>query len=48
MDKKTQKTKTGHEIPVPKRGDVMKVFKNAAKPQKKSDSSGPKKQGLKK
>jgi hypothetical protein len=28
--KKTQKTRKGHEIPVPKRGDVLKVFKKAA------------------
>jgi hypothetical protein len=47
MEKKTQKTKTGHEIPVPKRGDVFKVFKNAAKPEKKSGTRSPKKKGLK-
>jgi hypothetical protein len=39
----TQKTKKGFEIPVPKRGDVLKVFKNAAKPQKSTRTRGPKK-----
>jgi hypothetical protein len=47
MEKKTQKTKKGHEIPIPKRGDVYKVFENAAKPQKQSATRGPKKKGLK-
>jgi hypothetical protein len=28
----TQKTKTGYEIPVPKRGDVERVFQKAAQP----------------
>ncbi len=38
-NKKTQKTRKGHEIPIPKRGDVFKVFKKAATHQeKKSDS----------
>jgi hypothetical protein len=27
----TQHTETGYEIPVPKRGDVMDVFKRASK-----------------
>jgi hypothetical protein len=40
---KTQKTAKGHEIPVPKRDDVFKVFKNAAKPQKESTKRSPKK-----
>lgn len=48
MEKKTQKTAKGHEIPVPKRGDVFKVFKNAAKPEKELGTKrGPKKKGLK-
>ena len=46
-EKATQKTSKGHEIPVPNRDDVFKVFKNAAKPEKKSGTSGPKKKGLK-
>ncbi len=36
---KTQKTPKGHEIPIPKRDDVFKVFKKAATHQAK-DSSG--------
>ena len=48
MEKKTQKTRKGHEIPVPKRGDVFKVFKNAAKPEKELGTKrSPKKKGLK-
>ena len=47
MEKKTQKTRKGHEIPIPKRGDVFKVFKNAAKPQKQSAKRGTKKKSLK-
>jgi len=49
MEKKTQKTpKEEYEIPVPKRGDVFKVFKNAAKPEKElSTKRSPKKKGLK-
>ena len=48
MEKKPQKTKTGHEIPVPKRDDVLKVFKNAAKPEKELGTKrSPKKKGLK-
>jgi len=44
----TQKTPKGHVIPVPKRGDVFKVFKNAAKPDKElSTKRSPKKKGLK-
>ena len=39
---KTQKTPKGHEIPIPKRGDVFKVLKNAAKPVK-SPKHSPKK-----
>jgi hypothetical protein len=44
---KTQKTPKGHEIPIRKRGDVFKVFKNAAKPQRESTKRSPKKKGLK-
>lgn len=44
---KTQTTKQGYEIPIPKRGDVFKVFKNAAKPQSESGTRRPKKKGLK-
>jgi hypothetical protein len=41
--KETQKTPNErYEIPIPKRGDVFKVFKNAAKPQKQSTKRGPK------
>jgi len=48
MTKKTQKTLVEKkEIPIPKRGDVFKVFKNAAKPQKESTKRSPKKKGLK-
>ena len=44
----TQNTRKGHEIPVPKRGDVFKVFKQAAKPEKElSPKRSPKKKGLK-
>jgi hypothetical protein len=39
-EKPTQKTPKGHEIPIPKRGDVFKVFKNAAKPEKPAKKSG--------
>jgi hypothetical protein len=42
-----QKTPKGHEIPIPKRGDVFKVFKNAAKPEKELGTRSPKKKGLK-
>ena len=46
-EKKTQKTKKGHEIPIPKRSDVLGVFKKAAthqeKLEKKSRPRGPKK-----
>jgi hypothetical protein len=45
---KTQKTpKEEYEIPIPKRGDVFKVFKNAAKPEKELGTRSPKKKGLK-
>lgn len=41
--KETQKTREGHEIPVPKRGDVLSLFKKAAthqeKVEKKSNTS---------
>jgi len=49
MEKKTQKTpKEKYEIPIPKRDDVFKVFKNAAKPEKELGSKrSPKKKGLK-
>jgi len=43
MEKKTQTTpKEKYEIPIPKRSDVFKVFKNAAKPVK-SPKRSPKK-----
>jgi hypothetical protein len=46
--KQAQKTPKGHEIPIPKRGDVMNLFKKAAKPQEKESSTrSPKKKGLK-
>ena len=43
--KSTQKTPKGHEIPVPTREDVMRVFKKAAKPDadEESGSRRPKK-----
>ena len=43
--KPTQETPKGHEIPVPTRDDVMRVFKKAAKPdsEKESGSRRPKK-----
>jgi hypothetical protein len=44
MEKKTQKTRKGHEIPVPKRGDVFRVLKKAAAHQdKESRPRSPKK-----
>jgi hypothetical protein len=46
--KTTQKTlKERFEIPIPKRGDVFDMLKKAAKPQKESGTSSPKKKGLK-
>jgi len=49
MKEKTQKTKEGKEIPIPKRSDVLGLFKKAATHQeKKSDAPrGSKKKGLK-
>lgn len=48
MEKKTQKTRKGKKIPIPKRGDVFKVFEQAAKPEKELGAKrGPKKKGLK-
>ena len=49
MKNKTQKTLVEKkEIPIPRRGDVFKVFKNAAKPEKElSPKRSPKKKGLK-
>jgi len=38
---KTQKTKKGEEIPVPKRSDFFNALKKAATPEKKSER-GPK------
>jgi len=35
-EKTKQKTKKGHEIPIPKRGDVLGLFKKAATHQEKS------------
>ncbi|MEP6912344.1 MAG: hypothetical protein ABI923_06295 [bacterium] len=47
-EKPTQETPKGHEIPVPKRGDVFKVFKQAAKPEKELGAKrSPKKKRLK-
>jgi hypothetical protein len=45
----TQETpKEKYEIPIPKRGDVFRVFKQATKPEKElSSKRGPKKKGLK-
>lgn len=45
----TQKTpKEKYEIPIPKRGDVFKVFKQAAKPERElRPKRSPKKKGLK-
>ena len=44
MDKKpTQRTKEGHEIPIPKRKDFDAVLNAAAKPVKKSRVRRPKK-----
>jgi len=39
---KSQKTKAGAEIPIPKRGDFFGNLKKAAAPQKKSQRRGPK------
>lgn len=39
----SQKTPKGHEIPIPKRGDVLRVFKKAATHQEKSGPRSPKK-----
>jgi hypothetical protein len=39
---KTQKTKGGAEIPVPKRGDFFSNLKKAATPEKESGKRGPK------
>ena len=33
-DEKTQKTLKGHEIPLPKRGEIMKAFRKIARPKK--------------
>ena len=41
--KEKQKTPKGHEIPIPKRGDVFKVLENAAHTPKKSTKRSPKK-----
>ena len=42
MGKKTQKTPVEkHEIPIPKRGDVLKVFKKAATHEEKKKSDSP-------
>jgi hypothetical protein len=40
---KTQTTKKGAEIPIPKRGDFFGNLKKAATPEKKSQRRGPKK-----
>ena len=31
---RTQETLKGHEIPLPKRGEIMKAFRKIAKPKK--------------
>jgi hypothetical protein len=41
MKNTSQKTPKGYEIPIPKRGDVLNVFKKAAQPLPRK--SGPKK-----
>jgi len=47
MKKEVQKTRKGHEIPIPKRSDVLGLFKKAAthqeKPAKKSRTGRSKK-----
>lgn len=40
-DSKTQTTRKGAEIPIPKRGDFIGVLKKAATPEK-SEKRGPK------
>jgi len=40
---KTQKTKDGIDIPIPKRGDFFSNLKKAAAPERKSERRGPKK-----
>jgi hypothetical protein len=40
---KIQKTKKGHEIPVPRRGDFFRNLKKAATPEKSQGKRGPKK-----
>ena len=35
---KTQTTREGHEIPIPKRGDFFSTLKKAATPEKKSQN----------
>jgi hypothetical protein len=39
----TQKTPKGHEIPIPKRGDVLQMLKKAAHTPVKSTKRSPKK-----
>jgi hypothetical protein len=43
-DKKTQKTPTGYEIPVPTRGEFYANLKKTAKPPKRSTRKGRPKQ----
>jgi hypothetical protein len=38
-EKTKQKTRKGHEIPIPKRGDVFRVFKKAATHQEKKSNT---------
>lgn len=42
MAEKKQKTPKGHEIPVPKRGDVMRDLKNVAKGKRSTPDSAKK------
>ena len=43
MKEKSQKTRTGHEIPVPKRGDFLKDLKKATTPEKSAPDRRPEK-----
>ena len=40
-DKKTQKTKKGHEIPIPTKGEFLKNLKKVAKGKKAESSEKP-------
>ena len=43
MKEKSQKTRKGHDIPVPKRGDFFKDLKKAATPEKSAPDRRPEK-----